>query len=55
MAVVSLEKNDKDFLKLTNDYRRKFSKKPLKLVENMCQIEKEHNYMMLSGQSGLGH
>lgn len=55
LAAEALEKNDKEFLKLTNDYRKKFGKEPLRLVESMCTIEKEHNDMMLSGQRGLGH
>ncbi|KAK8892583.1 hypothetical protein M9Y10_029821 [Tritrichomonas musculus] len=55
LAAASLDKDDKEFLRLTNEYRKKFGKEPLKLVESMCTIEKEHNDLMLSGKRGLGH
>lgn len=54
-AAANLEKNDSEFLKMTNDYRKKFGKEPLRLVECMCKIEKEHNDLMLAGKRGLGH
>lgn len=54
-AAESLEKYDNEFFKMTNEYRKKFGKQPLKIVESMCKIEKEHNDLMLAGKRGLGH
>lgn len=54
-AAELLEKDDKKFFKMTNEYRKKCGKEPLKLVESMCTLEKEHNDLMLSGKRALGH
>ncbi|KAK8883515.1 hypothetical protein M9Y10_042607 [Tritrichomonas musculus] len=49
------KKNSFEFWKITNEFRKKNGKSPLKLDDSISEIAKEHNDLMLAGKRGLGH